>query len=538
MKLCNAVNHQTLNTILGKITKDFKDEKLNEPNFKVYPQMIKVKDFFKGGYEKFLDKYVGQQTNSSQLKDQIIKEKGLHYEIDANEVITKDELLQSIVRKQELNSNEKRQVTAVVASAGSGKTTLLRRLAEESLNSCPVFCEKTNSSAVKSDLKMVYYVEMKNLKYEDSLKPSKFMFGGFFETETDEDDAYKWLLDHQSEAVIYFDGLDQAAWNMNESNQILRPFEKGSTSDIFYNLLSRNLLPQAKVVIASREFKISELPADSRPEDIITLVGLKLDDAKKLFVHLVGDHGADIWNNITKFDQRLLNLLSIPVFLVLSAAVMARDHGQSPPTTLTDLYNSILFCFCRLETIQERKKILEIIKKLKAMAHQGMVDARVVFNETDLKRFDLPIQDVRDLIIKIPGKNSLSRYLLEGDFLFFFCHKSFQEFLSASFVAEMKSRQFSRFNDHQLHEDRWSVVRSFVSGIIHDESATELHQGSLGGLYLKMSTYMLRPPAMGVFSENLGGPCILHPHKQKQRRLELLSLFRYRRLCCDGFCLQ
>lgn len=113
------------------------------------------------------------------------------------------------------------------------------------------------------------------------------------------------------------------------------------------------------------------------------------------------------------------------------------------------------------------------------MAYQGMLEGRVVFRLSDLKQFDLTGQDIRDLMIKVPGKTVLSRHLLKGDFLFFFCHQSFQEFLSASFVAEMKSRQFSRFNANHLHKDRWSVVRTFVSGIIYDHSSTLLHDGKL-----------------------------------------------------------
>lgn len=338
------VNQQTWNTIVTKITKDFKDEALNEPDFKVYPQMRKVKDFFKGGYEKYSDeiletkksRHSGRFPGKAILKNQMIKEKGFFYENeDRNEAITKDELLELIIKKHDLNPSEKLPYTAVVASAGSGKTTLLRRLAEETLHVCPTFRCESQPAVAQSNIKMVYYVEMKNLKYEEDLKPSQLLFGGLYETESDEDDAYRWLLHHQSEAVLYFDGLDQTTWMSESTIRMLKPFERGNSSEIFYNILSRTLLPHVKIVISSREFKISELPADARPEHIISLAGLKQEDAERVLVFLLGPQGSDTWDAITKCDQRLLNLLSIPVFLILTAAVLAKDCKQPPPGRIT-----------------------------------------------------------------------------------------------------------------------------------------------------------------------------------------------------------
>lgn len=477
--MCNAVNEQTSQSIKAKIVENFEDENLCEPEFKVYPQMRKVKNFFKGGFEKPRDER--ERKKGKKERSQMRKEIGFYYqgEQDKDEIITKDELVKEITKKTTDNSGKK-PVTAVVASAGSGKTTLLRRVADEVLNSCPVFSLSKETKVIKSHLKMVYYMDMKHMKFDGKLKPSQFLFDGSYKTEREIDDAYEWLLKKQHDAILFFDGLDQATFEIDESSERrLKPFQEGTASEIMYNILSRNLLPDTKVVIASREFKVSELPAEARPREIISLVGFKRDDAQKLFVALIKDQGYKIWDDIKRLSPRLLNILSVPVFLVLAAAIMAGNSTDPPPTTITELYNRIMTSLGRLETIKERRQIFDIVQKMKEMAHQGMLDGRIVFRKDDLETFGLTVKDARDLMIMIPGNKFLTRYLFEGDFEFYFCHQSLQEFLSASFIAEMDFDMFSAFNESHLHKSRWSIVRTFVSGIIHDSEASEIHTGLL-----------------------------------------------------------
>ena len=98
---------------------------------------------------------------------------------------------------------------------------------------------------------------------EETTSLAKLLFGGYFSSEEDEKLAYKWLLENQSRAVIFFDGLDQVPFTLNEcGDKSIRTFDEAKTSTIFYNLLSRNLLPQTPIVISSREFAVAKLPKD------------------------------------------------------------------------------------------------------------------------------------------------------------------------------------------------------------------------------------------------------------------------------------
>ena len=264
----------------------------------------------------------------------------------------------------------------------------------------------------------------------------------------------------------------------------MEPHHEATPATIMYNILTRKLLPRVQIVVSSREFSVSLLHASARPRNIVALTGFDRKDAEKLFIALIGVNGSKAWKKLKTVSRGLLHFISIPVFLVLTAIVMSRDFSIPPPDTITGLFSRIMQILPSTENIQERDRIIEIINKLKKMAHEGMIEGRVVFHELDLKKYDLAMEDVRDLMIKVPGKNTLSRYLFESHhFILFFFHQSFQEFLSACFVSEMNIFGFFKFNRESLHEDRWSVVRKFTSGLIYAESLSlncDLHPSKSG----------------------------------------------------------
>lgn len=241
-----------------KITEDIGSVKLNEPDFKIYPQMNKVKGYFEGSYEEWQDSEIEikekgffGRTKQRLLRNQIRREIGFQYKNrKEDEPITIEKFVRSISTKQ--NPTQVTSVTAVIASAGSGKSTLLRRIASESVDACQGSKHAGEFTSQQTRLKMIHYIEMKNIPQLDNMKPSQFLFGGLYKTETDEENAYQWLQEHQSEAILFLDGLDQASWTINKScNRKIRPYGKANTAEIMYNLLSRNILPHVKIVIAS-----------------------------------------------------------------------------------------------------------------------------------------------------------------------------------------------------------------------------------------------------------------------------------------------
>ena len=269
-----------------------------------------------------------QKSRQKIHKNQMIKERGFTVEPSNSEknIVTVESLLESINKENQLEIEDKLGVTALIASAGSGKTTLLRQLTRQTLVKNAITKENDFAAAEKRRLRMVNYIELKNVPNKESISVPEFLFGGTFKNDEDREDVYEWLLNNQSEVVLFFDGLDQANFKIGEEKDIdMEPHGKASSATLMYNLLARKLLPHVQIVITSREFSISALQADARPRNIVQLTGFSQQDAKKLFLSLMGDKGDEAWRKLCTSSRGLLHFISIPALLVLTAIVMSRD---------------------------------------------------------------------------------------------------------------------------------------------------------------------------------------------------------------------
>lgn len=435
---------------------------LHEPEFALYPQMVEINtaDYYNGRYYLRFTKSHSREEAGQQNKAKVMKI---------------DDLVASLWQKRELAADDKIGIAALIGSTGSGKTTLTRGIARQALS---ILNNENEGMRIDQQQRMVHYIHLKDIAGDMHMKPSKFLFDGIYKTELEEERAFKWLVEHQMNAVLIFDGFNEATWDVNvESQQKIGKFEKANTWAIMYNILTRDILPHVRIFIASLEFKVFELPVMARPERVYAMNGFTPEDAQRLFTSVIRENGENLWRNIEMLSPQVLQLLSIPVFVYLAAIVMARDPSKPPPTTVTKLYDRIFLCLESVEDLRNHDQILSVINRLKAMAFQGMKEGRDVFKETDLKVFALSAKEVQDLMTKVPGDNLLSRHLMQGNFNFYFCHQSIQEFLAASFVAEMEFGEFCRFNDERLHDSRWSVVRRFVAGIVFLKSPNGLHEG-------------------------------------------------------------
>nr|XP_039254800.1 uncharacterized protein LOC120331725 [Styela clava] len=136
---------------------------------------------------------------------------------------------------------------------------------------------------------------------------------------------------------------------------------------------------------------------------------------------------------------------------------------------MTDVMIQILYIFMRSVHAQERRNLKQNIRKLMGMSFEGTKEKRVIFTIDDLQKFGLHSDEVRDLIIKVPGNNMLCQHLMEGDSLMFFSHQILQEILASLYIANMDLATFKSFITEEIHDDHWSVVLRFLCGNIFNQ---------------------------------------------------------------------
>ncbi|XP_039258506.2 uncharacterized protein LOC120335072 [Styela clava] len=405
------------------------------------------------------------------------KEKGFAVTEGSEEIgqlITMNKLSEQI-------SDESCNYIAITGQAGSGKTTIMKRVSRSVVVANELVKKARRAKGTFSQLfrrkkrqfRFVHHFGFKDMPVSNATRPEKalspcdLLFGkiapGFKNLEVEE--GYKWVIEHDYECIFFFDGLDQAMWNLHGNHNKMNYFDKSSTATIMYNILTRNLFPRAKIVISSREHKIASLPLELRPPFITALAGLDPEDIKKLFVSVLGETGEESWNKLTVQSPSLIQFSSVPLFLLLNAIV----HKFNPayqPDTMTDVMIQILHIFMRSDHAQERENMKQNIQKLMKMSFEGTKEKRVIFTIDDLKKVGLHSDEVRDLIIKVPGNNMLSQHLMEGDNLMFFSHQILQEILASLYIANMDLATFKSFITEEIYNDHWSVVLRLLCGII------------------------------------------------------------------------
>ncbi|XP_077969743.1 uncharacterized protein LOC120341408 isoform X2 [Styela clava] len=460
-KFINYFNNRTLEQTRVNITENYKEAKLIEPDFEVNPQIRKVPDFYRGEMAPKVTEY--------KIETEFTVKKS-----DIGEPISLDVLVGHL-------SNKEYRYIAILGQAGSGKSTIMKRLARILLVANKLVKQVQISEGLRIRLfgntgrpfKFIHHLNIKDIpflrgnKAEEAISPCELLFGkiAFGLATQDVGEGYEWLQENQSMCILFLDGLDQATWNLLGKYNKMKYTDKSSTATIMWNLITGNLFPRLTIVISSREHRIAFLPLELRPQFITALAGFTRDDIKRLFIAVVGYDGEKVWKKLTRQSPALIPLSSVPLFLIFNA-IVCKFNPEKLPGTMTEVMLRILHIFMRSDHTHERKRIEEILPNLMGMSFEGTKKKRVIFTTKDLTKFQLQSDEVRDIIIKVPGKNMFNQHLMEGDHLMFFSHQVLQEVLSALYISNMDSTTFRTFIETEFRDDHWAVVRHLLGGII------------------------------------------------------------------------
>nr|XP_039248747.1 uncharacterized protein LOC120326500 isoform X1 [Styela clava] len=511
-KFVDYFNKRTLQQTEVNITESYKEQKLQEPDFIVNPQIRKVDRFYKGEMAPGVTEYKIEPSLSLKAND-----------VEVGSFISLHDLVMELAKK-DLNR------IALIGQAGSGKTTTMKRLVqvvyelqqdkkgnlfiinEESTDdnvstktpSVETFSDSIATSenlTSENSLAETFSIEdssrkplantslhkRKKLKYfflfihhmsikdilsfkgngrDEAISPCDLLFGGNNSelSRQDLEGGYEWVKKHQSRCILLLDGLDQATWSLHGVHNNMEYHDKSGTGTIMYNFIARKLFPDMTIVISSREHRIASLSYELRPSLIIALAGLNSNDIKRLFIAVVGENGEQTWEKLVLQSPALVSFSSVPLFLIFNA-IVHKFNPENPPNTITEVILQILHIFMRSGHTLE-KQIVEILRRLMKMSFEGTQEKRVIFNIKDLRKVKIHSEEVRDIIIKVPGNNMINQHLMEGDHLMFFSHQILQEVLTALYIADMEPSKFHAFITNNMRADHWGVVLRLLGGAV------------------------------------------------------------------------
>ena len=361
-------------------------------------------------------------------------------------------------------------MTFVEGSPGIGKTTFCLKLAYDWAN-------QSSSAASFPEFELVLLLKCRDIDGDLTEAMTEQLFPKDLSKDAREE-LFRFLKDieNQERVLIILDGLDELA-------------EK--SKHYVDDLLHRKRWACCYVLATTRQEKGIEIR--KRPEFVFNLFleieGFTEEDSfeyiRKHFKIAAPEHSSKGEKLIEEIKQNALlqDLRTNPLNLLL-LCVVYEDHEGELPSSRTDLYHVIVVCllrrYCAKHNVKASKRDMDLetqferdIRCLGELAWNCLLNDRHSFFEEELEELE---ERNEKLVVRELGflykEESLKRLMPQHAYCFL--HKSFEEYLAASYVAHKLRRNkfnvFEHLNFDALVE-KFPQVFVFVCGILREEAS-------------------------------------------------------------------
>ena len=293
-------------------------------------------------------------------------------------------------------------------------------------------------------------------------------------------------LNNQKQILIILDGLDELPEKLE---------------DHVNKVLGRKKLSLCYVLATTRQEKGIHTREQFQFDTCLAIEGFSEENSfeyiRKHFRNIGTEHSSKGERLIEEIKQNPLldDLRSNPLNLLL-LCVVYEDHEGSLPSSITDLYQTIVRCLLRRYCAKEKLKASEkdedldkqfeiAILALGELAWKCLLNDRLSFYEDELEELERSNENIVARRLGLVYKEeSLKR--LKPRHAYSFLHKTFQEYLAASYIAHNLRESVFRM-PKQVNSDKVTVkfrkVFLFVCGILREEAGILFTQ--IGGTLQK-----------------------------------------------------
>ncbi|CAK8680922.1 unnamed protein product [Clavelina lepadiformis] len=350
--------------------------------------------------------------------------------------------------------DQKGKFISIVASAGSGKTVFSLRLAKA-------------FSLLK---RLCIHLKFMYANYEEPLTLRQFLLDNKFPGYSEEfyTACFSWMQKNADKIVLILDGLDQAQYSLKKISQNINDKACVPVKDLIFNLCGKHFFRNSLLIITSRPHAVLYLPEPARPQVTYALGDLSLEESKELFLAFADE---DLWRKIKKSSGQMLSMCRNPLMLqmiISSNTDPSEDIGDA--STPTRLFATVMNNLTYSRNFQYPESLHKLTRSLQTLAFHATKEGKVVLTAKDLRDGGVDPTTIHDIVVQLHCHRSpINSRLLEGNTKFFFCHQTFQEHLTVSYVVYgMPVEEFQDFVETSLFEDHWTVVRRFVCGLLFD----------------------------------------------------------------------
>ena len=372
------------------------------------------------------------------------------------------------------NEDDNDPLVLLEGSPGIGKTTFCLKLAHDWANGAMprnfpsfklVFLLKCRD--IIKDLVEEIFEQLLPEDLEEKIKEALTNFLGY--------------LDNQKQILIILDGLDE----LSEKSE-----------DRVNKVLGRKKLSFCYVLSTTRQEKGIYTREQFKFELCLAIKGFSEQNScmyiRKHFRNLGTEYSSNGERLIEEIRQnRLLRHLQSNPLNLLLLCVVFEDHEGSLPSSLTDLYQTIVRCllrrYCAREELKASEKDEDLDKQfeitilaLGELAWKSLLNDHLSFYEDELEKLEKSDEKIVARKVGIVYKEESVKKKLKPRHTYYFLHKTFQEYLAALHIAhKFRRSEFQTLEQMlfpEIASEKFKQVFVFVCGILREEANIPFEQ--------------------------------------------------------------
>ncbi|XP_063814237.1 NACHT, LRR and PYD domains-containing protein 3-like [Pseudophryne corroboree] len=298
------------------------------------------------------------------------------------------------------------------------------------------------------------------------------------------------IFQNPERILFIFDGFDELKLSSINDTEVCDPFQEVSKEILLYSLLRKTLLSGSSLIITTRPLslmKLKRLVIDPRCVEILGFTG---KDREQYFNNFFASiEQAALVLSTVKDNVTLFTMCVVPIICWIICTVMRQllTEGLSviDCKTSTSIYLLYLKSLIKHHGRDSTQSISTCIQKLCALANEGVLDQRILFEESDLERHGLSMSELESVFL---NENIFQRDIGIHT-CYSFIHMSVQEFFAALYyvlgenaVSEnvnLQSRNVKDLLKASEHQRHLTLTVRFLFGL-SSETQIQATQGTIG----------------------------------------------------------
>ncbi|XP_077330903.1 NACHT, LRR and PYD domains-containing protein 3-like isoform X2 [Lithobates pipiens] len=288
----------------------------------------------------------------------------------------------------------------------------------------------------------------------------------------------------QRKLLTIVDGFDELRWTLEEKSEGCPDISMETHKEIILqSLLRRHVLPESSLIITTRSLAMEKLNTFIDDSRNVEIQGFTRDDRLEYVHKFYGNkEDADKVLSIIKDNDVVYTMCAVPITCWIVCTVMKQEIRKDLDVIQCKTTTSIYLLFLEVLLTHHSKKEQSVhrkqtcLKKLCALANQGLLNQQILFEKKDLERHGLSLDEVESVFLN----ENIFHWDVRHQTCYSFIHLSVQEFLAAlyygmddgsgsmegTFLPEIcKGKSLDDLRSHHSH---LSLSVQFLFGLLNE----------------------------------------------------------------------